>query len=297
MKQFKWVSLFFLVLILYIPPALAANKVEVTYPPDTLYKSQSYTLVIKVEWPKSTGAYQFALPDLQTTNLKIERTGQAQEAFMSEDAEWTRKVFTFELIPENSGKAAVNKFSIQYINSEDQKNGAVEVEGKEFKVRTPIKEIISSPVSIIAISLTSITLVTVFVMLILKKRKRLKEQIPVELSLSDRSIEEIKNVRTSQLPLKDKLGKLSSELKSFLLKHYQISGISPQSSDAQILDTFKPMNLSVEELELMRKLFYKLQEIKYAAGASIQQYEYDNIEQEIIKIIAGKKINQNAVFS
>ncbi len=264
---------------------MAEPKIEVSLSGKQVTADQSTILQIQAEWPKSEGAYSFALPDLKLQNLIYIQQGQSQENYNQGDTLWTRKIFTIELKAEPKKKEGIiGAFSLPYLDPETQKGGTLEVGEQRVRIHTPLPSWLwPSMGGILALASG------VGGWLALRANKRKKEasiaplQDAPELGKVKALIE-----RRGDKQAKDLLLDLDATLRQFLTSYYQL-GLERSAGENQILRGLKAKQIPQEEIAPVEKLFNEMGQAKFAANA-VSESELRDFQREIIRYLETKKV-------
>ena len=280
-----------LLLFLYLgffiaAPVFAKPEVDSSLTAQKISIQETTELKIEAFWPRQEAQYVFAFPELPVHNLTVIRQGQSQETFRKGEEDWIRKTFTFELKPEQTGKASIREFDLPYIDPVLQKGGKFEIPRFELEVtKAPLS---GRAILLMSIGVASFFLLSALIFLKVTHKPKVVETITPQQAAA-RKIQSL----AMDAEADDRKGMLyviGAEFRDFLTENYQLK--TNKFSDDELLSELKSKNVVIEDREKIKKIFDRMQEAKYM-GAKVTADELKILQRDILRFIEGKKIYGN----
>ena len=278
----RW--LFFLLFTFaFSKPLYADPKLNASLSANRILPADTTTLTLQIEWPKSEGAYGFAVPDPDLENLSLIRRGESQEFFSHGGQDWMRKSFELELQPLGPGIARVREFSITYVDPATQRQGSFQVSEMRLTVKKATPPL--NPLWIFGGGGALLLMVAGGIGFMLARKKR-KPPAVAPLSDGEKKALKIKSMIDSGGTSKETFHLIAAELRGFIANHYKTG--NPQATEDEIIRILKSQNIPYEEFQRVTALLGKIQEAKYLPEESAAR-DYKYLQQEILVFIESKK--------
>lgn len=270
--------------------AAALPRSEVQISSSRISLDETTTLNIRMEWPKSEGAYSFALPEPILKNLTLVRQGESQGTFVEKEAEWTQKTFTLEFKGVKPGEALIRSFVLPYVNSEGQTSGNFTVGEQTVLVNAiPFYKRINFMAIAALLMLLGFASAAAFFSLKIKGRQAKSATAPAPPSAEQIAAEKMKAVieKSAGRPRKEMLYELGLEFRKFIAESYHIQ--SAASTEAEWMDLLEKASLPRGEFERLKHLLQGISEGKFMADA-MSEADFKQLQRELLSFIEGKRI-------
>lgn len=288
LKQLFLVGSIGLGLILKTSVSLAAPEINVHIEQKTAVRvGEDIRLILQISWKSAEADYRFQVPVLSSEDFVFEELAEGNEVFQKNGEEWHKKIFRFTLKASKAGKGVIQPFQINYLDTATQSNGFLNIQAIEHKIiddRSALYWIIGTIGLLGSIGLT-----------ILKWMARIRNHEKTESATVIPTIEEkyisllleCKERINSQDAAKSKLYESGKMFRDYLSQKFDIPGGGMGTTDI-ILRNIQS-KIPNEELRILRKIFDRLDELRYANTDRLMD-ESRALFHDMIRFIEGKKV-------
>lgn len=266
---------------------MAEPSVKVSLDRDKIEMGEIADLDVEFSWKRVEGAYQFELPEIQTSNLTLRKQSTSQENFFQGGEEWVKRTYRIEVEGKAVGEAAIEEFRIPYYINPEMALGNFMISSQKLTVRQ------SNSNSSAILMLGAAIVFAGFITLIFLRSRRInaKSKTPLEgeVTPEDKTLIGLNETWRCLDDLKahDVLSKFAKYLREYIKRFYQmpLAGMT----DAEMIGVLKTRGISREEMATLERLFNRLEEMKYSSEI-INQNDMHEIHQSICSYIKSKKI-------
>ncbi len=290
--MFRAVFLFFLGFAVFLPAGFSDPSLEVVLTPSEISLDEKASLKLEISWPKTEGAYSFGIPDPELELLSLTNQSEAQESFVKNGEEWTRKTFILELTPTQPGQGTLRGFSITYLNpSLGSAPGAFHVSPLSLKIKpSSAKSRLKSMMLLAGLGLAFVIAATLGASIYLLRNQHplsKDKAAPASLTPEEAAIGELKKALDSLSNSSNAAYDLSRYFKSFLSRFYHIP--AEKNSEAEILAAVSSRDLPKEEFVKIQSILERLKEAKFMGG-SLDPLDVQSLKSDISNFVESKRV-------